>query len=130
MLGLPAASTSAPLARTLRAPACRSAPGRRQRLALVAQAGPSAAAPSAEAPTLAELKNNLSTAVQAEDYAEAARLRDAITALEAADPVLQLEGQLEAAVREQRFEVRPPAAAALCHGPQGRSLPSAHRSIV
>ena len=90
----------------------RSARGSRPRLAVVAQAGgaaPSAAAAStaaAEGPSLAELKNSLSSAVQAEDYAEAARLRDAIAALEAADPVLQLEAQLEAAVRDQRFRVR------------------------
>lgn len=43
--------------------------------------------------------------MQSEDYAAAAQLRDRITELESQDPLLAAQAELEAAVREERFEV-------------------------
>lgn len=43
--------------------------------------------------------------MQSEDYAAAAQLRDRIAQLESQDPLLAAQVELEAAVREERFEV-------------------------
>lgn len=50
------------------------------------------------------LKLELKTAVEREDYASAAGLRDELLSLDSADPVYQLESQLREAVAEERYE--------------------------
>ena len=61
-----------------------------------------------EAPSAAKqrvaLSRDLSEAIAREDYASAASLRDALQALEAADPVARLRAELQRAVQEERFE--------------------------
>lgn len=63
---------------------------------------------SGEAPSTAKqrvsLSRNLSEAIAQEDYARAATLRDALRALEAADPVASLRADLQAAVQAERFD--------------------------
>lgn len=93
-------------------------------LAVVKSGGVGAA--STEAPSLEDLRSGLQAAIKAEDYATAARIRDRIAELEQADPVVQAQRELEAAVAEERFEVwRRHACAA--RAPCSRlSDPSAH----
>jgi len=50
------------------------------------------------------LKQELTTAVEREDYAQAAGLRDELLDLDCRDPIYQLETQLEAAVADERYE--------------------------
>lgn len=61
-----------------------------------------------EAPSAAKrrvtLSRDLSDAISREDYTTAAKLRDALRTLEAADPVARLRAELQAAVQEERFE--------------------------
>jgi hypothetical protein len=59
-----------------------------------------------QASSLSELQDGLQEAIKAEDYAAAARIRDRISEFMQEDPVLQAEARLEAAIREERFEVR------------------------
>ena len=51
------------------------------------------------------LNKKLKLAVTEEQYAEAARLRDSINSVMAADPGRQLEAALSSAVTEEHFEV-------------------------
>jgi hypothetical protein len=84
----------------------------RGQLAVAASGGGGSA--STEAPSLEDLRSGLQEAIKAEDYASAARIRDRIAELEQADPVVQAERELEAAIAEERFEVRQPYADASC----------------
>ena len=45
-------------------------------------------------------------AVKLEEYSKAAELRDKIQELEDADPILQLEGKLKAAIERQDFQAK------------------------
>lgn len=68
-------------------------------------APPGAAGSTASgAAEVADLRRDLAVAIQSEDYAAAAQLRDRITELESQDPLLAAQAELEAAVREERFE--------------------------
>ncbi|KAG2451938.1 hypothetical protein HYH02_003712 [Chlamydomonas schloesseri] len=51
-----------------------------------------------------DLELELKLAVKGENYGEAARLKAALAALDAEDPVAQAKAALEAAIREERYE--------------------------
>ncbi|KAG2441619.1 hypothetical protein HXX76_003239 [Chlamydomonas incerta] len=51
-----------------------------------------------------DLELELKLAVKGEDYGAAARLKAALAALDASDPVAQAKAALEAAIREERYE--------------------------
>ena len=78
----------------------------RRRLAAAAAQSGSSGSGSVQASSLSELQDGLQEAIKAEDYAAAARIRDRISEFMQEDPVLQAEARLDAAVREERFEVR------------------------
>ncbi|KAH7616622.1 hypothetical protein Ndes2526B_g08719 [Nannochloris sp. 'desiccata'] len=52
---------------------------------------------------LDELKSALDAVIRAEDYAAAAKVRDAIKTVQQKDPLLSLEMELDLAVKEERF---------------------------
>ena len=52
---------------------------------------------------LETLKAALEQVVKAEDYATAAKVRDAIRTVEQKDPLVSLQSELEAAISEERY---------------------------
>lgn len=72
--------------------------------ARVAPPGGAAGSTASGAAEVADLRRDLAVAIQSEDYAAAAQLRDRIAQLESQDPLLAAQVELEAAVREERFE--------------------------
>jgi hypothetical protein len=52
-----------------------------------------------------ELQKALQSAIAAEDYATAARLKDQIMEIELQDPLISLKWELDAAVEEERYAV-------------------------
>ncbi|CAL1367507.1 unnamed protein product [Linum trigynum] len=67
-------------------------------------AGSSTKSSLSRSETYAMLKQQMVVAAQAEDYKEAARIRDSLKIFEEEEPLLRLRQQLKDAIQEERFE--------------------------